>query len=96
MKMTEEQRKKIITLFPKQRGNVKIDSGWLLDALLYILENGCGWRALPACFGPWHTVYMRVSRRAKNGTLERIFQTFRDGRLTNSRIMRRCLLTPVR
>jgi transposase len=71
MKITREQKEKITSLFPKPRGNVKIGGGDL--ALVYICENGCAWRSLPASFGPWHTIYMRLSRRAKNGVPERIY-----------------------
>ncbi|MDR1251721.1 MAG: transposase [Treponema sp.] len=61
MKLTREQREKILRLFPKQRGNVKVDNSRFLDALIYICENGCKWRALPETFGPWHTIYVRYS-----------------------------------
>jgi transposase len=52
MKLTWEQRKKIMNLFPKQRGNVKVDTSRFLDAIIYICENGCKWRDLPETFGP--------------------------------------------
>jgi putative transposase len=29
----------------------------LIDAMLYILHEGCTWRALPGDFAPWQTVY---------------------------------------
>jgi hypothetical protein len=35
MKLTREQRKKIINLFPRQRGNVKVDNNRFLDAIIY-------------------------------------------------------------
>jgi hypothetical protein len=44
MKLTREQREKILRLFPKQRGNVKVDNSRFLDAVIYICENGCKWR----------------------------------------------------
>jgi hypothetical protein len=65
MKLTREQRKKIINLFPKQRGNVKVDNSRFLDAIIYICENGCKWRAFPGTFGPRHTIYVRINRRQK-------------------------------
>jgi transposase len=86
MKLTREQRKKIMNLFPKQRGNVKVDNSRFLDAIIYICENGCKWRALPETFGPWHTIYVRINRWAKNGVLERIFQTLQKEQITNRRI----------
>jgi transposase len=86
MKITREQKEKIIRLFPKPRGNVKIDGGVLLDALVCICENGCTWRSLPASFGPWHTICMRLSRRAKNGGLERIYGQLREEHIMNGPI----------
>jgi transposase len=56
MKLTHEQRKKMITLFPKQRGKVKTDNSRFLDALIYLCENGGKGRALPETFGPGHTI----------------------------------------
>jgi transposase len=46
----------------------------VLNAILYVAENGCKWRALPKRFGNWHTIYVRLNRWAKNGTLERVFE----------------------
>ena len=45
----------------------------VINAILYVAENGCKWRALPKSYGNWHTVYMRMNRWSKNGVLERIF-----------------------
>src|SRR3712207_8643698 len=38
-------------------GRPRADDRLLLDAILYVLWAGCPWRALPAEFGPWQTVY---------------------------------------
>jgi hypothetical protein len=40
----------------------------------------------PPSFGPWHTIYVRINRRAKNGVLERIFRALQEEHLTNNRI----------
>jgi len=73
MKITKEQYKKIEPHLPMQRGNVRIDNMTLVNAILYIVENGCKWRALPGCYGKWYTVYKRVNRWSKSGVLERLF-----------------------
>jgi transposase len=86
MKLTREQREKILRLFSKQRGNVKVDNSRFLDAVIYICGNGCKWRALPETFGPWHTIYVRINRWAKNGVLERIFHALQEEQITNKRI----------
>ena len=73
MEITKEQYKKIAKYLPVQRGNVKIDNIRLINALLYVMENGCKWRALPEKFGNWHTVYMRMNRWSESGVLDRVF-----------------------
>lgn len=42
----------------------------VLNAILYVAEQGCKWRGLPKRFGQWHTIYMRMNRWAKNGVLD--------------------------
>jgi len=73
MKLKENQYRRIEKLLPKQRGNVKIDNRDMLNALIYRCKNGCSWRDLPKEFGRWHVIYMRFSRRAKNGVLEKMY-----------------------
>ena len=44
-----------------------------LNAVLYVMENGCKWRRLPERFGNWHTIYTRMNRWSKNGVWDRMF-----------------------
>jgi transposase len=81
MELSRKQFKRIAPLLPKQRGHVSIENFTLLKALIYICKNGCAWRALPEKFGPWHSVYMRLNRWAKNGVLERVVSALRAERL---------------
>ena len=73
MKLTDEQYAKIEKYFPKHRKPAKISNLEVLNALLYVLENGCKWRRLPTEYGQWHVIYMRISRWAKKGVLENVF-----------------------
>lgn len=73
MKISKKQIEKIKKLIPIERKPAKISNQQFMNALLYIVENGCKWRALPKEFGNWHTIYMRFSRWTKNGTIQRIF-----------------------
>ena len=73
MNLKENQYQQIEKFLPVQRGNVKINNRCLLAALIYRCENGCSWRALPESFGPWHVIYVRLNRWAKNGVLEQVF-----------------------
>ena len=73
MKITRAQYERIAGHFPVQRGNVKAENRDFINAILYMSENGCKWRALPREFGNWATIYKKFSRWAKNGTLQRVF-----------------------
>ena len=74
MELTQEQYERIADAFPKQRGNVVVSNLDALNGILYVLEHGCKWRALPARFGKWHTIYKRMSRWSRTGVLEQVFQ----------------------
>jgi transposase len=73
MKITQAQYDEISDCFPKHRGKLTYSNLHVINAFLYIAENGCKWRALPDKFGNWHTIYYRVSRWAKNGVLDKAF-----------------------
>ncbi|MCP4612064.1 MAG: transposase, partial [Planctomycetes bacterium] len=47
MEITPEQYSHIEGYFPIQRGNVKNENLHVLNAILYVAENGCKWRGLP-------------------------------------------------
>ena len=71
--ITQAQYDEISHCFPRHRGNVTLSNLQILDALLYVAENGNKWRRLPREFGPWGTVYRRVCRWFKSGVLEDVF-----------------------
>ena len=73
MHITQFQFERISRHFPVQRGNVRTDNLDFINALLYLVENGCKWRALPKQYGNWATIYKKFNRWAKNGSLQRIF-----------------------
>ena len=73
MQITQEQYEKIAKYLPVQRGNVSMTNLQLINAILYVAENGCKWRALPKSYGNWHTIYVRMNRWSKNGVLDRVF-----------------------
>jgi transposase len=81
MNISEATYREIERLLPVQRGNVKITNRRILEALIYICENGCKWRAVPSEYGKWHAIYVRINRWAKQGVLERVFTAMRDARL---------------
>ena len=62
-----------------QRGNVRLTNLQVLNAILYVTEQGCKWRGLPKRFGNWHTIYVRMNRWAKNGVLDQVFEQLAVG-----------------
>ena len=73
MEITQEQYRRIEPELPRQRGNVSLSNLTVLNAILYVAEQGCKWRGLPKRFGNWHTIYTRMNRWSKNGVLDAVF-----------------------
>lgn len=74
MRLTQEHYDRIAHCFPKHRGSLTYSNLEVLNAMLYIAENGAKWRRLPKEFGHWHTVYARMRGWAKQGVLARVFE----------------------
>jgi len=91
MELTENQYQRIADCLPRQRGNVSLNNLTLLNALLYMVENGCKWRRLPPQFGNWHTIYTRMNRWSKAGVLDRIFARLQAEQILAIRIEQVCL-----
>ena len=70
---------------PVQRKPEEVEMIDFLNGVLYIIENGCKWRALPKEFGNWHTIYTRLNRWCKNGTLDKIFITLQEANVIDIR-----------
>ncbi len=86
MEITPEQYERIEHCFPKPRGKLRYDHLSILNAILYIAENGAKWRRLPERYGHWHTVYTRMRDWAKKGVLERVFQALQQQQIIAIRI----------
>jgi transposase len=86
MEITTEQFSRIEAFLPVQRGNVSLTNLQVVNAILYVAENGCKWRALPKRFGNWHTIYTRMNRWAKAGVLDRLFEEMQHQQLVRIRI----------
>jgi len=86
MEITEEQYARIKDSLPVQRGNVSLTNLQVLNAILYVAEQGCKWRGLPKRFGRWHTIYMRMNRWAKSGVLDRVFEQLQLAQIVRIRI----------
>ena len=86
MQLTREQFALIEPMLPTQRGNVNHDNLTLLNGILYVAEHGCKWRGLPKRYGNWHTIYTRMSRWAKSGVLQHIFEELQRKQVIRIRI----------
>jgi transposase len=86
MEITEEQYERIKDSLPLQRGNVRLANLQVLNAILYVAEQGCKWRGLPKRFGRWHTIYTRMNRWAKNGVLDRVFEQLQNEQIVRIKI----------
>ncbi|MFV0414694.1 MAG: transposase [Oscillospiraceae bacterium] len=91
MKMLKSQYKKIEYLFPKQHGNVSYSNLKVLNAMLFVLENGGRWRELPRRYGKWNSIYKRVNRWAKDGVLVQVFEQLHAEKITSLTIEDLCL-----
>ena len=65
MKLRKEQYEQIEDCFLKQQKPAKFSNLNMLNAVLYIMENGCKWRSLPEEYGDWHVIYVQPKKIAK-------------------------------
>lgn len=71
--LTDTQWEKIAKYFPMgNKGEIHKRS--LVEAVLYLVDNGCKWRALPHDFPNWSTVKSFYYRAVENGTWEKVLQ----------------------
>jgi transposase len=77
MQITTAQLPRFAHCLPRQRGNVKISTLTVLNALLHVRQGGDGrWTALPAHYGDWRPIYARVNRWSRSGVLDRVIAEF--------------------
>ena len=50
----------------------------IVDAIFYLVDNGTKWRALPADFPPWSTVYNYFAAWEKAGVTRQMLDSLRD------------------
>lgn len=63
---------------PDGRGRPReVELREVVNAILYLLREGCRWRALPHDFPHWNTVYWYFAQWTDDGTLVRIHDVLR-------------------
>ncbi len=86
MEITAAQYRLIEPCLPTQRGHVSHSNLRVLNAILYVTEQGCKWRGLPTRFGNWHTIDTRMNRWAKGGVLDRVFAQLQHEQIVRLKI----------
>jgi transposase len=86
-----EQYEKMKHILPVQRGHVTVENITLINALLYICENGCKWRRLPQEYGNWHVIYKRFNRWVKAGVIENLFRELHVQGVAESALLKRLI-----
>jgi transposase len=77
--VTDEQWARVAPIF-EQRGKGRprqVSAREILNAILYVLKNGCAWRAIPGDLPKWQTVFVQRSRWTRQGLLARALETVR-------------------
>lgn len=75
--MTEEDWGTVLAVFDaaqSRRGEPGHDDRKFLEALHYFTVHNMTWRALPAEFGKWNSVWKRFWRLSRTGVFEVFFQ----------------------
>jgi transposase len=76
-RMTEEDWAVVLKVFRvacSRRGDKGRDDRKFLEALHYFTVHNITWRALPAQFGHWNSVWKRFWRLSRSGIFEAFFQ----------------------
>jgi len=72
--LTETQWEKISGFFPSGNKS-EVHKRSLVEAVLYLVDNGCKWRALPHDYPKWSAVKSFYYRAVENGLWERIMDS---------------------
>jgi transposase len=76
-RMTEEDWALALEVFDaaqSSRGEPGRDDRKFLEAIFYFTVHNISWRALPAEFGHWNSVWKRFWRLSRSGVFETFFQ----------------------
>ena len=78
--LTADQWQVLAPLLPLARPGGRprtVNRREVLNGILYMLRNGCPWRALPHDLPPWGTVWWYFRTWRRDGTWERVHEALR-------------------
>ena len=70
-----DARWEIIAEFIEDQRKRKYCLRTIVDAILYVVKTGCGWRYLPTDFPKWQLVYYYLRKFETTGLIEIIHDT---------------------
>lgn len=79
--LADAQWKRIESLVPKPKSGgrpASVDRREIVNAIFYVVRNGCTWRALPHDFPRWQTVYHYFRLWRDDGSWQHLHDTLRD------------------
>ena len=74
----DDQWEQIKEALPGKEGDAgrsAADNRRFIEAVIWMGRNGARWRALPAEYGNWNSVYRRFRRWSRQGVWQMIFNT---------------------
>ena len=78
--LTDEQWDVLASLLPSAKTGGRprtVDLREVVNGIVYVLRNGCTWRAIPHDLPPWGTVWWYFREWRQDGTWERVHEALR-------------------
>ena len=78
--LTDEQWDVLASLLPSAKTGGRprtVDLREAVNGIVYVLRNGCTWRAMPHDLPPWGTVWWYFREWRQDGTWERVHEALR-------------------
>ena len=73
--LSDEVFQKLEPHLPKEKptGRPGMDIRLFLDALIFMVREGCCWRAIPSTFGKWNSIYKKFRKWESENVFQKIY-----------------------
>ena len=73
--LTDEAYEKIRECLPEEKttGRPGMAVRLFLDALIFVVREGCSWRSIPATYGKWNSIYKKFRSWESQNIFQRIY-----------------------
>lgn len=74
--ITDDAYEKIRGYLPEEKptGRPGMETRLFLDALIFIVREGCSWRNLPEAYGKWNSIYKKFRSWESRNVFQKIYQ----------------------